>query len=335
MARGQNFDGKEVFIVGGSGGLGKEMAKVMASQGANITIFSRSQSNLDEAKAEILAARKNDKTQKVDAIAADMGDASTAQEALTSLLPARLPDTLILVAGGTPDDLGFLADNLGPQNFENCMKNNYYSSVYPSQTVLKQWIADDASASSSSGDTKKPKTRKLVFVNSSASLIPTPGYLPYSAAKAAQRALADTLRLEVMRYNNPKSRYVVQCVFAHNFITPTFIREQKSKPALTKRIEGTAGAENEDAEEMRARFPLASKIAPEMVAGIAEGRDDFAVMDGRLEPQILWAGMVGSSPKRGWGVWDWFVGVMMHLVLYPSIRKGIEKECEGDAFREE
>lgn len=66
-------------------------------------------------------------------------------------------------------------------------------------------------------------------------------YAHDTAAKFAQRGLADTLRLEALRYSNRKAAYSVQCIFAHNFVTDTFLEEQKLKPALTKRIEGTDG----------------------------------------------------------------------------------------------
>lgn len=81
-----------------------------------------------------------------------------------------------------------------------------------------------------------------------------------------------------MRYSGSKSTYIVQCIFAHNFGTPTFIEEQKNKPTLTKRIEGTH-IEDKD------RFPPAKKIALEIVAAVAS--NDFTVIDKRLEPQAL------------------------------------------------
>ncbi|KAK7752364.1 hypothetical protein SLS62_005701 [Diatrype stigma] len=46
-----------------------------------------------------------------------------------------------------------------------------------------------------------------------------------------------TMWLEAVRCSGPKSTCVVQCVFAHNCITPTFLEEQKAKPDLCKRIE--------------------------------------------------------------------------------------------------
>jgi 3-dehydrosphinganine reductase len=52
------------------------MSKVLATRGANVTIFARKQDLLDEAKSEILAARKSD-IQTVTAVAADMSNPST------------------------------------------------------------------------------------------------------------------------------------------------------------------------------------------------------------------------------------------------------------------
>jgi 3-dehydrosphinganine reductase len=87
----------------------------------------------------------------------------------------QLPDTLYCVAGGTANELGFLID-LAPEEIERCMNNNYYTSVYPAQAVIRAWVHDDQNAA----EPAVPKQRKIVFVNSSASLTPIPGYVAYS-----------------------------------------------------------------------------------------------------------------------------------------------------------
>ncbi|KAI4682725.1 uncharacterized protein J4E84_007189 [Alternaria hordeiaustralica] len=165
---------------------------------------------------------------------------------------------------------------------------------------MKLWTQDDEDAAVPSS----PKLRKIVFVNSSASLVPAPGYLAYSG---------------------PKSTYAVQCIFAHNFITPTFLQEQKTKPELTKRIEGTSG----ELHELEKQFPYAAKIAPEIVANVASG--DYAVCDGRFDPQLLWANAMGASPRRGWGIVDTLMAMFM-LLAWPFVRRDMEKKCWGDAL---
>ncbi|KAF2877770.1 putative short chain dehydrogenase/ reductase [Massariosphaeria phaeospora] len=327
--KGGTLEGKVVFVVGGSAGLGKEMAKVMAGQGAHITIFARGEKQLQDANDEICAARQHD-GQRVASVAADMSVATTAHETLTA--QPHLPDILYCVAGGTPTECGFVLD-LEPTVFERCMANNYYSSLYPAQAALRLWVQDDRDAKANELEKKSEKDvvvaakeRKIVFVNSSAALVPMPGYGAYSAAKAAQRALADTLRTECLRYTSPLSTYTTQCIFAHNFITPTFLRENAAKPALTKRIERTSGA----LADLEKQFPYAAAIAPEIVAAVATG--DFAVLDARLEPQLLWALAVGASPRRGWGVVDTVLGWVMWGVWW-WVRREVERECRGDAWR--
>ena len=147
-----------------------------------------------------------------------------------------------------------------------------------------------------------------------------------SAGKFAQRALAETLHLEVQRHSGLISTYSAQCVFAHNFITPSFIEEQKRKPDLTKRLEGTQG----DLKTLEKNFPYAEKIAPEIVDAIATG--DYAVLDGRFEPQLCWAVSRASSPKRGWGIWDTLLGIFAAIV-FPFERARWERECRGDALK--
>ncbi|CAG8802288.1 22076_t:CDS:2, partial [Gigaspora rosea] len=51
--------GKHVYITGGSKGLGKEFAKLMASKGAHVTICARGKGDLDLALEEIKAAAQS------------------------------------------------------------------------------------------------------------------------------------------------------------------------------------------------------------------------------------------------------------------------------------
>lgn len=322
MAGKADLQGKTVFVIGGSGGLGQELCKVMAAQGAHITVFARKRHLLDEAQKNIAASRR-DSSQRISTVAGDMGVATSARTLITS--QPVIPDILYCVAGGVPDDCGYFLD-LEPQAFERCMASNYYSCLYPAQAVLKWWTEDDAK----SGTPLIPRRRKIVFMNSTATLVPLPGYIAYTGTKAAQRALADTLRLEAMRYSGPKSTYTVQCVFAHNFITPTFLREQKMKPELTKRIEGTSGATLADLEK---EIPHASQVAREIVEDVAS--EDFAVVGRQLIPQLLWANMMGTSPKRGWGIIDSLLAILTIFFVWPINQRDIQKKCFGDALNKQ
>lgn len=143
------------------------------SLGANVVIFARNEKRLETAKAEIMETRQSE-SQVIKTVSADMSDPKAARIALES--QPQVPDSLFCFAGGTSTELGFLVD-LEPEVLERCMNKNYYSSLYPSQVVLQRWIKDDENTDDIP---KTPKQRKIVFVNSSASLVPVPGYLAYN-----------------------------------------------------------------------------------------------------------------------------------------------------------
>lgn len=226
-----------------------------------------------------------------------------------------------------------------PSDLDTCMKNNYFTSAYAAQAVLKSWTAsDDAPAR----ETLNRKVRRIVFVNSVAALCPLPGYTAYArgssmpketrasscsfpaAAKCAVRALADTLRMEVLRYSNSAVTYKIHCAFPSNFISESFIEEQERKPALTKRIEGTTGAIS----ELEKKFPSAEKMAGKILAGVQSG--DFAVCDDSVESGLFWANMVGTSPKRGWGVVDSLYAFVVGLFVWPVLRRYFDSLCRAD-----
>jgi hypothetical protein len=83
--------------------------------------------------------------------------------------------------------------------------------------------------------------RKLVFTSSLVAFSVIPGYAAYAPAKAAMRMLADTLREECLLYDID-----VHCSFPANILSPGFENEEKTKPTITKKIEGSAGADKPD-----------------------------------------------------------------------------------------
>lgn len=92
------FDGRRVLIVGGSYGIGQAAAQMMAAEGAEVIIASRSAGNLDKAAQEIRAATGS----TVATLVADVTQAG-AGDALAAAVADRWGalDVLVTAVGGS------------------------------------------------------------------------------------------------------------------------------------------------------------------------------------------------------------------------------------------
>lgn len=94
----------------------------------------------------------------------------------------QLPDTLYCVAGGAIVENGFLVD-IGPGDLESCMRNNYFTSAFAAQAMLKLWFEDDSKVQgsrSANTATRTQRRRRIVFVSSVAAFVGLPGYAAYT-----------------------------------------------------------------------------------------------------------------------------------------------------------
>lgn len=88
--------------------------------------------------------------------------------------------------------------------------------------------------------------RKIVFVASLLSFCAIPGWASYAPAKAAIRMLADSLREECFLYDID-----IHCIFPGAMSTPGFAEEEKTKPELTRTIEGRTRVESAETVSQR------------------------------------------------------------------------------------
>ncbi|KAI0468003.1 putative short chain dehydrogenase/ reductase [Xylaria cf. heliscus] len=311
---GGDLQGKTVFVTGGSGGLGKSLAKLFASRGANVTIFARRKGPLNEAREEILASRISE-DQEIKAIELDLSEYPKVRDAFVA--QPRIPDALYCAAGGNHAENGFLVD-IDANKLDRCMKNNYYATVYPTKVLVDIWTEDDKQNQNHIG---KPRHRQVVFVSSGAAFLGLPGSIAYTrfcvfaAAKTAVRALADTLRMEFLRHSSATSAYTAHCAFPGDFVSPGFYLEQNTKTNLTKRMQGT----DKPLQTLEANCPSSDKVASSIVAAVDRG--EFIICDGSWAISLLFTNMIGPSVKRGFGVLDSLLSILAGWLLYPILRR--------------
>jgi 3-dehydrosphinganine reductase len=258
-----NFNGQHAIVTGGSSGIGKATAKLLAKQGAHISIVARDRAKLEAAKLEI-EAEKIDSTQKIFAIEADVSNRDRVETAIKSCIATiGIPDILINSAGVAHP--GYFQE-IPIEVFERSMAINYFGSLYSIKAVLPSM--------------EKHKKGNIILISSGAGLIGIYGYTSYSPSKFAIRGLAESLRGELKPLGIQLS-----IVYPPDTDTPQLEAENLIKPPETKMITQTAEVMSVEA------------VARSIINGI--DRNKFAIAPG-LEMTLLKRLHSILSPGLNW-----------------------------------
>ncbi|RKP09499.1 hypothetical protein THASP1DRAFT_5903, partial [Thamnocephalis sphaerospora] len=227
------------YITGGSTGLGLELAKQLAREGAHVTIVARNQEALQKAAQEIEAERKS-ADQRVQWISADI---SVAEQAVAAIRRAKadfdgMTPELIFTCAGISYPRYFVTQELA--EFDAGMQVNYMGTLYTAHVAARLMVHDNVKG-------------KLVFISSTMGFVGFAGYSQYAPTKQALRALAETLRHELLFYGID-----VHCFFPGNIDTPGYANENAMKPDFTRELDGEG-----------AKSP--AKVADSLVQGLRKG----------------------------------------------------------------
>jgi len=207
------------IITGGSSGIGKATAMILASKGYHITIIARREKILEHAVLEIKSACQSS-AQNVLGLSADVSDKHAIQSAISKSIETIGPPSILITSAGIVQPGYF--ENLSEKNFEETMKINYFGTLYAIQAI--QPIM------------KERKSGHIVIISSGAGLMGIFGYTSYCASKFAVRGLAEALRGEMKRYG-----INVSIAYPPDTDTPQLAEENKTKPAETKLITESGG----------------------------------------------------------------------------------------------
>jgi len=214
----KTFEQKNVYITGGSSGIGLTAAKMLAAEGANVIVFSRSQDRLDQAVLEIEGQRKSE-GQRVAAMQLDVSQHEEVSRVMAEAVEQfGTPDLLINSAGkAVPRPF----EEISYEQFDDIMRTNFYGAWGTIQALLPHM--------------KKKGGGHIVNVSSMAGFIGVFGYADYGASKFAMMGLSETLKMELKQYN---IRVSVLC--PPDTDTPGYELENKTKPPETWEIGKTA-----------------------------------------------------------------------------------------------
>ena len=212
----------------------------------------------------------------------------------------ELPSSLFCVAGGTTEEIGFFADITTDQIF-SCFQKNYFSSAYITNALLRRWLQEPSDPAI---------VRHIVFTGSTAAFVAIPGYAAYTPTKTALRALADTLRQEMLLYEKQQA-IQVHCSYPGTFWTQALVDEQKKKPELCKVLEGS----NDPQDGM-----TPEAVAAGIIAGVKRG-EVCITLD--FQTQLLLNNMRGPSVPNKF-IWEWVLGFIASLV-WPFYRRSWDR----------
>jgi len=208
------FRGQHALVSGGSSGIGRATALLLARKGANVTIVARRRSLLEEAAAEINRARATP-DQRVLWLQADVSQPSPAGAAIGEALAELGPVDLLICCAGVARP-GYFGE-LAPEVFEEAMRTNFFGTLYAIQAVMPSM--------------RERARGHIVLVASAAALMGVFGYTAYAASKFAVRGLAESLRAELQG-----SGIHVSVVYPPDVDTPQLAEEEKTKPLEAKAI---------------------------------------------------------------------------------------------------
>jgi 3-dehydrosphinganine reductase len=211
--------GKNVYISGGSSGIGLAVGQLCAELGANVLIFARNEKKLEEAKSKIEQSCRIS-GQQVEAISVDVADNDqVAQKLGQAGTEFGAPYLLVNSAG-----LGgaYYFEKLPYERFDATMKIN----VYGLRNVIDALLPS----------MKEGGGGHIANVSSIGGFIGLFGYTAYSTSKFAVNGFSECLRSEMKRFN-----INVSVLCPPDVDTPMMQSETKSKPAETVAISSGGG----------------------------------------------------------------------------------------------
>jgi 3-dehydrosphinganine reductase len=205
-----SFKNKNIYIFGGSSGIGLSIAKEMASNDANVIIFARTKKKLISA-IKIIKESKKSVTTTLEYMIVDVSDNKIVESVISHCVKTYgIPDILINCAGRAyPHHF----KDITYEQFDETMKINLYGTWNTCAAAIPYM---------------KKNGGWIVNTSSIAGFIGVYGYTDYAASKFAVMGFSESLRSEL-----EESNISVSLLCPPDTSTPGFEIENETKPEET------------------------------------------------------------------------------------------------------
>jgi len=235
------FSGRHVILTGGSSGIGKAIARDLASAGAELTLVARRFPRLETARDEI---RQQSASAKIHLLPLDIADEDRVEGELRNHLDAHPPDMLINNAGIARPGRFLEQTN---QDFREHMNINFFGMVHMTRVVAPRLVERGFG--------------HIANVGSLLSVMGIYGYTAYASAKFAMQGFTECLRGELKPHGIRTT-----ILLPPDTDTPQHTAELEIMPPETRAIAGNV------------KMLSAERVARALLDGMAAGR--FEVVPG-------------------------------------------------------
>jgi 3-dehydrosphinganine reductase len=264
------------IVTGGSSGIGRSVARMLAERGARVSLVARGEERLHDA-AESL----RDAGHQVQVASTDVSDRDQVSSTIAHLT-STFGDCDVLVTSAGIVQPGHFTE-LGDDVHRRTMEVDYFGTLWPVRAVVPAMVAR--------------RSGSIVGISSGAGLTGVFGYSAYSPAKFAVRGLLEVLRCELAPHG-----VHVGCACPPDTDTPQLAYENRFKPAETRAISGAIKPLSADRVAAsiidgidRRRFLITPDAASRVLArtvGLLPGTY-FSLFDRRVRKSRQQAGQTG------------------------------------------
>jgi short-subunit dehydrogenase len=173
-----SFEDKSVLITGGSRGLGLVVARLLAAEGAKLTLVARTEETLEVAERDILEMGG-----RVQTAAFDVRDRAQASAAVQSAVD-KFGSIDVLINNAGVIQVGPY-ETMRVEDFENAMATHLWAPLYTMMAAIPHM--------------RKQRGGRIVNVSSIGGKIAVPHLMPYCASKFALAGLSDGMRAELRK----------------------------------------------------------------------------------------------------------------------------------------
>ncbi|MDD3717713.1 MAG: SDR family oxidoreductase [Actinomycetota bacterium] len=214
----KDFEGKNVYVVGGSSGIGLSAAEILAQRGSNVILFARGRERLEEALEKVTARRKNE-SQRFTFKQLDISDHEEVEKVMAEAVEGfGPPDILINSAGRALPDY---FENISYEQLDESMKLHLYGNWNTIKALLPHL---------------KQRRGYITNVCSVVGFVGPFGYTDYAASKFALMGLTEALRSELKPCG-----VGVSILCPPDTDTPGFEVENRNKPPETAAVSEGGG----------------------------------------------------------------------------------------------